>query len=62
MRKEGFLIEHKHTEGKSFRLSLDMLHEIETKAFREGKKPAVLVRFGDEIFCVLRQEESPFAQ
>lgn len=50
-----FLIEHKYTEGKSFRLTRDMLKKIEREAMQSNRNPALWLNFENgEQYIIVR--------
>lgn len=53
--QHDFLVEHKHTDKKSFRVTRGILEKIAGEAFRDNRKPALVVHFEDgEEYLVLR--------
>lgn len=53
--QDDWLIEHKHTDKKSFRVSTKTLRKIAGEAYRANKKPALMVHFDEgETYLVFR--------
>lgn len=53
--KAEFLVEHKYTANKSFRLTRDLLDKIAGEAFRANRRPAMMIEFeGGETYVVFR--------
>ena len=50
--KAEFLVEHKYTANKSFRLTRDLLDKIAGEAFRADRRPAMIEFEGGETYVV----------
>lgn len=53
--QDDWLVEHKHTDKKSFRVSTNILEKIAGEAYKSNKKPALMVHFDEgEAYLVFR--------
>lgn len=53
--QHNFLIEHKHTDAKSFRVTTKTLDKIAGEAYRANRRPALVLHFDDgERYVILR--------
>lgn len=53
--QHDFLVEHKHTDKKSFRVTTNTLEKIAGEAYRANRRPALMVHFEDgEEYLVIR--------
>lgn len=51
-----FLVEHKYTEKKSYRLTRDVLDKIAGEARNANRRPAMMIEFeGGETYVVFRR-------
>lgn len=53
----AFLYECKYTDGKGFRVTVDLWKEISDKAFFEGKRPALQLEIKDLHLVVIEEDD-----
>lgn len=55
--RHRFLVEHKYTNAKSFRITTNMLDKIAGEARDSNRRPAMIVSVGGCEYVVLRLED-----
>lgn len=52
---ETFLIQHKHTDGKSISVTKKALDELRQNSIDKGKEPLLILEYGREEFFIINR-------